>query len=312
LLDGKATSVVKSEVMSAATHNLLNSLGATGPGAGETVTHGTSTASVNGVSTSGGAGVQGPAHASLQASAHGLSSSPTFSPLYQQIKVLITRSLQSGEWKPGEMIPSEVELAGRFKVSQGTVRKAIDELSAENLVVRRQGKGTFVATHHEARAQFRFLRLMPDAGEPHPADSRFLEVKRMRGPAEVARLLDIKSGDSVIFIKRVQAFNGAPTILEEIWLPGTLFKGLTAERLNEYKGPMYGLFETEFGTRMIRASEKIRASAADEAVSDLLSVPVGTALLNVERVSFTYDDKPVEVRRGLYLTERHHYQNELS
>ncbi len=78
--------------------------------------------------------------------------SATFSPLYQQIKALITQSLQSGEWKPGELIPSEVELANRFKVSQGTVRKAIDELAAENLVMRRQGKGTFVATHHEARA----------------------------------------------------------------------------------------------------------------------------------------------------------------
>src|ERR1035441_1377675 len=93
--------------------------------------------------------------------------SPTFSPLYQQIKALITQSLQSGEWKPGELIPSEVELAARFKVSQGTVRKAIDELSAENLVVRRQGKGTFVATHHEERSRFRFLSLMPDVGEAH-------------------------------------------------------------------------------------------------------------------------------------------------
>jgi GntR family transcriptional regulator len=300
LLDGKVSFVVKSEVMSAANPNLFNSRGAATPGAGDTADSGGAPVSVNGVPVSVAGGAHGPVN------------SPTFSPLYQQIKSLITRSLQSGEWKPGEMIPSEVELAGRFKVSQGTVRKAIDELSAENLVVRRQGKGTFVATHHEARAQFRFLRLMPDAGEPHPADNRFLEVKRMRGPAEVARLLDIKAGDSVIFIKRVQAFEGAPTILEEIWLPGSLFKGLTAERLNEYKGPMYGLFETEFGTRMIRASEKIRATAADEAVAALLSVPVGTALLNVERVSYTYDDKPVEVRRGLYRTERHHYQNELS
>jgi GntR family transcriptional regulator len=238
--------------------------------------------------------------------------SPTFSPLYQQIKALITQSLQSGEWKPGELIPSEVELASRFKVSQGTVRKAIDELSAENLVVRRQGKGTFVATHHEARAQYRFLRLMPDAGEPHNADNRILEVKRLRAPAEIARLLDVKSGDSVIFIKRVQSFDGAPTIVEELWLPGTLFRGLTAERLVEYKGPMYGLFETEFGTRMIRATEKIRAVIADEAVAPLLEVATGTPLLNVERVSYTYGDKPVEVRRALYLTDRHHYRNELS
>jgi GntR family transcriptional regulator len=238
--------------------------------------------------------------------------SPTFSPLYQQIKALITRSLQSGEWKPGELIPSEIELANRFKVSQGTVRKAIDELAAENLVVRRQGKGTFVATHHEARAQFRFLRLVPDEGEAHSAENRIIEVKRLRAPAEVARQLDIKSGDSLVFIKRVQSFNGEATIVEEIWLPGVLFKGLTAERLSEYKGPMYGLFETEFGTRMIRASEKIRAVGADEATAQLLGIAAGMPLLSVERVSFTYGDKPVEVRRGLYRTSSHHYQNELS
>jgi len=238
--------------------------------------------------------------------------SPTFSPLYQQIKALITQSLQSGEWKPGELIPSEVELASRFKVSQGTVRKAIDELSAENLVVRRQGKGTFVATHHEARAQFRFLRLMPDMGQPHHPDNRIIEVKRLRASAEVARQLDIKSADSVIFIKRVQSFDGAPTILEELWLPGVIFKGLTAELLIEYKGPMYGLFETEFGTHMIRATEKIRAVAADEDSAALLNIALDTPLLSVERVSYTYGDKPVEVRRGLYLTNRHHYQNELN
>ncbi|MDB5796803.1 MAG: GntR family transcriptional regulator [Paucimonas sp.] len=238
--------------------------------------------------------------------------SPTFSPLYQQIKALITQSLQSGEWKPGELIPSEVELAARFKVSQGTVRKAIDELSAENLVVRRQGKGTFVATHHEARAQFRFLRLMPDEGEPQPAENRVLDVKRLRAPAEVARLLDLRTGDPVIFIKRVQSFDGIATILDELWLPGALFKGLTTERLVEYKGPMYGLFETEFGTSMIRATERIRAVSADAAAAEALGIAAGTPLLSVERVSYTYGDRPVEVRRGLYLTARHHYENELS
>jgi GntR family transcriptional regulator len=239
-------------------------------------------------------------------------SSPTFSPLYQQIKALLTQSLQAGEWKPGELIPSEVELAGRFKVSQGTVRKAIDELSSENLVVRRQGKGTFVSTHHEERAHFRFLKLMPDEGVPVHPDNRILEVKRLRAPAEVARLLDLKAGDGVVYIRRLMSFAGAPTILEELWLPGMLFKGLTAEKLEEYKGPMYGLFESEFGTRMIRATEKIRAVAADAATAAQLEVAVGTPLLCAERVSFTYGDKAVELRRGQYLTANHHYQNELS
>ncbi|NHZ37294.1 GntR family transcriptional regulator [Massilia rubra] len=254
----------------------------------------------------------GPAASGSGASASTPGASPTFSPLYQQIKALITQGLQAGEWKPGEMIPSEVELAGRFKVSQGTVRKAIDELAAENLLLRRQGKGTFVATHHEARAHFRFLRLMPDEGVPHQPDNKIIEVKRMRAPAEVARLLDLKSGDSVVYIKRVMSFDGTPTILEEMWLPGLLFKGLTAERLVEYKGPMYGLFESEFGTRMIRASEKIRALGADAGAAQFLGVEPGTPLLCAERVSFTYGDKAVELRRGLYLTSHHHYQNDLS
>src|SRR5450830_12367 len=256
------------------------------------------------------AGTANPANPAAAAPA--ASASPTFSPLYQQIKALITQSLQSGEWKPGELIPSEVELAGRFKVSQGTVRKAIDELAAENLVMRRQGKGTFVSTHHEARAHFRFLRLVPDEGVPHYPESKFLEVRRVRAPADVARLMELKSGDAVIFIKRVQYFDGVPTIVEELWLPGLIFKGLTAERLVEYKGPMYGLFETEFGTRMIRASEQIRAVCADAGAAQLLTIDLGTPLLSSERVSFTYGDKPVELRRGLYLTSRHHYQNELS
>ena len=125
-------------------------------------------------------------------------------------------------------------------------------------------------------------------------------------------MLELKSGDAVVYIKRVQSFDGAPTILEELWLPGQLFKGLTAERLVEYKGPMYGLFESEFGTRMIRATEKIRAVGADSAAAEYLQVPEGTPLLCAERVSFTYGDKAVELRRGLYLTAKHHYQNELS
>ncbi|MFM0291285.1 GntR family transcriptional regulator [Paraburkholderia megapolitana] len=250
--------------------------------------------------------------ASAPTAVNALPTSPTFSPLYQQIKGLITQSLESGEWKPGEIIPSEVELAARYKVSQGTVRKAIDELAADNLLVRRQGKGTFVATHNEDRAQFRFLRLLADDGVEHPHVSRLLECRRLRAPAEIARQLDLKPADPVVLIKRLLQFDGETTVLDEIWLPGGMFRGLTLERLSEYKGPLYAMFETEFGTRMIRASEKIRAVAADPTVAELLHVPAGFPLLSVERVSYTYGDRPVEVRRGWYVTTGYYYQNDLS
>jgi len=249
---------------------------------------------------------------SLEPDSPALAAGPAFSPLYQQIKLLLVKGLQSGEWKPGEAIPSELELAGRFRVSQGTVRKAIDDLATENLLVRRQGKGTFVATHAEEQIQYRFLRLMPDDGPVTGMARHFLDCRRMRAPAEVARALGLKSGEPALMVRRTLWRNAQPVVLDEIWLPAHLFKGLTAERLAQYAGPMYGLFETEFGVRMIRAEEKIRAVAADEATAELLQVPRGSPLLSVERLSHTYGDKPVELRRGLYNTISHYYRNELS
>jgi GntR family transcriptional regulator len=241
-----------------------------------------------------------------------LGAGPAFSPLYQQIKLLLVKSLQGAEWKPGEAIPSELELAARFRVSQGTVRKAIDELATENLLVRRQGKGTFVATHAEEQIQYRFLRLMPDEGPVTGMARHFLDCRRMRAPADVARLLGLKAGEPALMVRRTLWRNGQPVVLDEIWLPASLFKGLTAERLAQYAGPMYGLFETEFGVRMIRAEEKIRAVAADDTTAELLHVAPGSPLLSVERLSHTYGDKPVELRRGLYSTASHYYRNELS
>lgn len=113
-------------------------------------------------------------------------------------------------------------------------------------------------------------------------------------------------------IKRLLQFDGVTTVLDEIWLPGAVFRGLTLERLSEYKGPLYAMFEAEFGTRMIRASEKIRAVAAEPGVAELLAVSAGFPLLSVERVSYTYGDRPVEVRRGWYVTTGYYYQNDLS
>ncbi|MFN8840918.1 MAG: GntR family transcriptional regulator, partial [Burkholderiales bacterium] len=140
--------------------------------------------------------------------------SAVFSPLYQQIKSLLVAALERGEWKPGEPIPSEQDLAARFQVSQGTVRKAIDDLAAENLLVRRQGKGTFVATHHEPRAQHRFLRIAPDDGEELATTSRFLECKRIKAPAETAAQLELRAGDPVVYVRRLLFFGEQPVVLD--------------------------------------------------------------------------------------------------
>jgi GntR family transcriptional regulator len=171
-----------------------------------------------------------------------------------------------------------------------------------------------VATHAERHVQYRFLKLQPDNGDTQsegPAERTIIDCRRLRASADIARALSLRSGDPVLQVRRVLAFGGVPTILEDLWLPAGPFKGLTAERLRGYDGPMYALFEAEFGVRMVRAEEKIRAVLPDSQQCDLLAVPAGTPLLSVERLAYTYKDTPMELRQGLYRTDKHFYRNEL-
>lgn len=238
-------------------------------------------------------------------------SSPTFSPLYRQIKDFLIRSLEEGEWGPGDAIPSEGELATRFNVSQGTVRKAIDEMAAENMLVRRQGKGTFVATHSDPRSFYRFLRLVTDDGRAAHAVSDPFFCETIGAPLEVASVLGLQPGDEVVHVKRVLRFGGEPVVFDQIYLVADLFSGLTLESLRGGERSLYSLFESDFGVRMIRAEEHLRAVAADAQSAGMIGVPLGEPLLLVERTAYTYGNKPVEWRRGLYSTRHHYYRNDL-
>ena len=237
---------------------------------------------------------------------------PSFRPLYEQIKILLTQSLVAGEWKPGEAIPSEIELASRFRVSQGTVRKAIDELASEHILMRRQGKGTYVASHNEPSYQYRFLRVTPDSGEKLLPKNLFFGLERGKAAGDAALALGLKPGSPVVQFKRVMSFAGRPMILDDIVFGANQFPGLTLSELEEFAGSVYSFYETVFGVRMIRAEERLRAVAADNFAAAHLKVAQGTPLLCVDRIAFTYGDKPVEWRRGLCRTDGFSYYNELS
>lgn len=239
-------------------------------------------------------------------------SQPSFRPLYEQIKILLTQSLVAGEWKPGEAIPSEIELAARFRVSQGTVRKAIDELASEHILMRRQGKGTYVASHNEPSYQYRFLRVTPDSGEKLQPQNVFFGLERGKASGDAAHALGLKPGTPVAGFKRVMSFAGRALIFDDIVFAASQFPGLTLAELEEFRGSVYSFYETVFGVRMIRAEERLRAVAADSVAAAHLKVAPGTPLLCVDRIAFTYGDKPVEWRRGLCLTDGFSYYNELS
>ncbi len=236
---------------------------------------------------------------------------PSFRPLYEQIKMLLTQSLAGGEWKPGEAIPSEVELAARFGVSQGTVRKAIDELAADNILLRRQGKGTFVSSHSEPDYQYRFLRVNPDRGvRPHPKNF-FFGLERGKAAGEVAQALRLEPGTATLGFKRVMSFGGRAVVFDEIVFAASQFPGLTLSELEDFSGSVYSFYEKVFGVRMIRAEERLRAIAADSVAAAHLKVAPGAPLLCVDRTAYTYDDQPVEWRRGLCVTEGFSYFNDL-
>ena len=232
-------------------------------------------------------------------------------PLYEEVKKKITLSLVQGEWSPGEVIPSEIELANIYNVSQGTVRKAIDELSAESILVRRQGKGTYVATHNEESIQLRFLRLTSTFGLKEKLDNQLISFSKEKATNKLAKILNINSASTIISIKRLLTFNKKPLIFDVIKLPALSFRGLTAEKVNEKKGVMYRMYETDFGIRMLSADEKIKAVSASSESALLLDVKENSPLLSVERLSYTYDNKPLEWRLGLCITDNHYYRSEL-
>ena len=209
--------------------------------------------------------------------------------------MLITQSLIGGEWRPGEMIPSEVELASRFKVSQGTVRKAIDSLATENILIRRQGKGTFVATHNEDVIKLRFLRLTAVNGQKELLQNEFISCEKTKADAYIAQILGIKAGAATIEVKRLLTFSGRPLIYDHLIVPAAPFKGLNSAKVEESNGSMYSMYESQFGVRMIRAEERLKAVAADKEVAKALGLKEGYPLLSIERVSFTYGDKPMAV-----------------
>lgn len=232
-------------------------------------------------------------------------------PLYEQIRQLIVAALAAGEWRPGDALPSEAALAERFHASPGTVRKAMDELAAAHVVERRQGAGTFVATHTAPRNPYRFLRLVADDGATG-FTRELLHCRRARATAETARALHLRTAEPVIEVRRLLLRRGKAVVLDDLWLPERHFRGLTSEVINGYAGTLYALFEERYRVHMVRAEEKLRAVSAGAESAELLGLADGAPLLSVERVAYTYGDRPVELRRGLYHTDADYYLNELN
>jgi GntR family transcriptional regulator len=236
-------------------------------------------------------------------------------PLYRQVKTALLRLLESGQLAPGQLLPNEAQLAQGLQVSIGTLRKAVDELVHEHILVRRQGKGTFVALHTNDRFMFQFFHIEP---RPDVFDSRMVQEREYpvvdniafaSGQADEneAYALRIRVGDAVWRIDNALRLGGKCIIHDRIIIAAALFKGLTEKRFQERPSTIYNLYQTDHGISVIRAQERARAVSASHDVARVLGVRTGTPILEVHRVAITFGERPVELRISSINTQTHDY-----
>ena len=233
-------------------------------------------------------------------------------PLYRVVKRALLRAIEAGEVAPGESLPSEAELSAAFGVAIGTLRHAVDELVAEHILVRRQGRGTFVATHTPDRFLFQFFHVERSDGQREAPRVETIGFERSRLDDEAASALGLKAGDPAFVVENRLLLQGRPVVHDRLWLPALLFKGLTEKRFRERPSTIYHLYQTGYGITVVRALERARAVAASRDSARVLGVPVGSPVMMVRRNALTFGDKPVEHRVSIINTAQHDYVQLLS
>ncbi len=221
---------------------------------------------------------------------------PDFQPLYKQVYDVLVRRIAEGSWQPAEALPSEHALAAELKVSQGTVRKALDALVAENLVQRHQGKGTFVAEHTQEHALFRFFRLArpnSDGDRVIPESTEARCKRRVATKTEIAKL-HLKKGEKVVEIKRLRLIDGDPAVSEKIVVPLKLFPEL--DHQTALPNTLYSLYQSVYGVNVTVAKEELMAVLSNKTDEKYMGIKSGSPLLRVDRVAIGIDGQHVEWR----------------
>lgn len=219
---------------------------------------------------------------------------PGFRPLYRQVYDYLVRQIATGVWRPAEALPSEQDLASELGVSQGTVRKALDVIAAEQLVERRQGKGTYVAEQTQERALFRFFRWAHPGGQRAIPTSMGETVKRRSSTADEQKKLRLRDNAKVIEIRRRRLVDGKPAITETIVVPVTLFPNL--DKRAPLPNTLYSLYQSAYGINIVAVEEEVRAELVRKDDAKKLNLAVGSPLLRIDRVAIALDGRRVELR----------------
>jgi len=234
--------------------------------------------------------------------------STSFQPLYKQVYDQLTKRLVNGHWKPAEALPSEMALAAELGVSQGTVRKALNQMVAENLLERQQGKGTYVAEHTQESSLFRFFRLREPDGQSLIPDTQVLSSARRAATKTESIKLNIKGKSQVVQLLRLRSLQGEPVIMEKVVLPLSVFPNIDKEL--EMPNSLYTLYQDKYGISIVSVRDELRATEIPDEYADKLNLAVGSPVMMVERQSINIDGRVVECSEAYYATNKYVYATE--
>jgi GntR family transcriptional regulator len=231
--------------------------------------------------------------------------------LYREVKRKLIADIVSQAVSPGGALPSESDLAKRFGVSIGTVRRAVDELVADHILVRQQGRGTFVGKLDRERFMFQFFKIARREGAAQFPQVKLLSFGKSRASASEARALGLSASAPVFRIENALSLQGMPLIHDSIVLDAVLFAGLNRAQFAQRPGTIYELYQSAFGITVVGAEERVRAVAVDAQSASVLGVKVATPVLRIDRIAFTFDQKPAELRVSIVDTQDADYVSRL-
>lgn len=232
-------------------------------------------------------------------------------PLYYQIQQRLIEQIRSGELKPGQLVPSEQEIAARAGVSRMTARQALKSLCSLGLAYSQRGKGTFVSRmkmEKNSRQLLSFSEEMKDRGsQPR---SKVLAFKLIHPDGDIAEALHLNPAEKVIFLRRVRMADSAPLCIEATHLPARICPGLLENF--EPRGSLYRALAERYGLQIHVADEVAEASVATVAEARLLRVRVKSPVFRFTRTAYLHNGQPIEFVKSIYRGDRCKVVNRLT
>lgn len=233
-------------------------------------------------------------------------------PLYHQIKEILRKRVNRGDFQPDELIPTEKELELQYKVSRTTIRKALQDLVTSGILYRKQGVGTFVAIpkiRHNSQDLMSFSEEMKARG--FQPGAQLISFSREAPGDHVMKKLSLNQGENVYEIRRLRLADGNPVGIHTSYLSTQLIKDLSENMLLKY-GSLYQLLEENYNTSITHADESLEAILVNDEEAAILQIDPNSPLLLVARVAYYQKNTPIEFVKMVYRPDLYKYFSRLS